>query len=294
MLEGIILKGVGGFYTILDSDGKTYVCHARGKLRLDEQSPAVGDRVCFTYSGNEKDNYIISVFERRNLLTRPTAANLDKLMIVLALSAPKPDLLLADKLMLQCSIKNVTPVIVLNKCDEGDEALAADIERQYAPSGVDVITASARTGEGIGSIRKQIEGSICCFAGQSAVGKSSLLNAIIPGLGLETGGLSRKTERGRHTTRHAQLYPAFGGAVLDTPGFSLLEAEEIDPEQLSSHYPEMREMKRQCRFPECMHISEPGCAVKPLLETGGLSRERYERYKIIAEELKEKRKHKYD
>lgn len=294
MLEGIILKGVGGFYTILDSGGATYVCHARGKLRLDGQSPAVGDRVRFIYSEDGKENGIVSVEERKNLLTRPTAANLDKLIIVLALSAPKPDLLLADKLMLQCALKRVVPVIVLNKCDEGDAVLATDIERQYAPSGVRVITASARTGEGTEAIRKEIEGNVCCFAGQSAVGKSSLLNAMLPGLGLETGGLSRKTERGRHTTRHAELYPAFGGSVLDTPGFSLLEAEEIEPEKLSQYYPEMREKGRHCRFPECMHITEPDCAVKPLLETGELSRERYERYKLITEELKEKRKHKYD
>jgi len=293
-LEGLILKGVGSFYTVLDAHGDMFVCHARGKLRLDDTAPVAGDRVTFIYTGKENENIILSILPRKNLLTRPAVANLDKLIIVVALSSPKPDLLLVDKLLLQCELKSIEPVLVLNKSDAADAELALSIREQYGKTGYALIMASARAHAGIDEVRAQIEGSVCCFAGQSAVGKSSLLNAIVPGLSLEVGGLSKKTERGRHTTRTAELFPAYGGAVVDTPGFSLLDAEEIDLVELWKHYPEMRAYGASCRFSECMHISEPGCSVKPLLQNGGLSAQRYERYKILAQELTEKRKHKYD
>ncbi len=293
-MEGLILKGVGGFYTVLDEHGHTYVCRARGKLRLDDTAPVAGDRVSFACSSDAEGNIILSILPRRNLLTRPAVANLDKLIVVIALSTPKPDLLLVDKLLLQCELKGIKPVLVLNKSDEADAQLASDIRAQYAASGYALITASAASGDGVADVRAQIEGSTCCFAGQSAVGKSSLLNAIVPGLTLEVGALSRKTERGRHTTRLSQLFPACGGAVVDTPGFSLLDAEAIEPAALWRYYPEMREQGGGCRYPECMHLTEPGCAVKPLMESGALSQGRYERYKVLAQELTEKRKHKYD
>lgn len=182
---------------------------------------------------------------------------------------------------------------MLNKCDQADADAAEDIRAQYAPAGYTIITASAAKGDGVDAIKAEIAGNICCFAGQSAVGKSSLINAIVPELALETGGLSRKTDRGRHTTRHAQLWHVCGGAVLDTPGFSLLEADEMEPKELCECYREMRGKRIGCRFGECLHRSEPDCAVKPLIGTA-LSPERYERYLIILDELIEKRKHKYD
>ncbi len=293
-MEGLILKGVGGFYTVLDARGETLVCRARGKLRLDELTPVAGDRVTYACAGRDGENVILSILPRKNLLTRPAVANLDKLLIILALSAPRPDLLLADKLLLQCEWKGIEPVIVFNKADAADTNEALSLRAQYEQTGYRLIMASAISGEGLEAVREQIAGCVCCFAGQSAVGKSSLLNAIVPELALEVGGLSRKTERGRHTTRVAQLFPACGGAVVDTPGFSLLDAEEIEPATLWKYYPEMRPYGAQCRFPGCMHIAEPDCAVKPLIEGGELALARYERYRLIAQELIEKRKHKYD
>lgn len=293
-MEGLILKGVGGFYTVMDARGETCVCRARGKLRLDELTPVAGDRVTYTCSDREGENQILTILLRKNLLTRPAVANLDKLLIILALSAPRPDLLLADKLLLQCEWKGIEPVIVFNKADAADTNEALSLRAQYEQTGYRLIMASAISGEGLEAVREQIAGCVCCFAGQSAVGKSSLLNAIVPELALEVGGLSRKTERGRHTTRVAQLFPACGGAVVDTPGFSLLDAEEIEPATLWKYYPEMRPYGAQCRFPGCMHIAEPDCAVKPLIEGGELALARYERYRLIAQELIEKRKHKYD
>lgn len=291
-MEGLILKGIGGFYTVLAPDGSECVCRVRGRLRLDDIVPSVGDRIEFAFDGRE--NAITSILPRRNSLTRPAVANLDKLFIVLAVSAPKPDLFLADRLLLECESERVTPIIVLNKCDSSIDPTADDIAEQYRPAGYTIIRASALTGEGVDIIKSEITNSVCTFAGQSAVGKSSLMNAIAPELSLEVGGLSRKTERGRHTTRAAELFRAHGGALVDTPGFSLLESEALEPEELWKLYPEMRPFGAQCRFPGCMHITEPDCAVKPLLESHRLSSGRYERYKLLAGELKEKRKHKYD
>ena len=286
---GLILKGVGGFYTVLSDNGTEIVCRARGRFRKDGITPVVGDRVEYVEGGEGRS--VSKILPRRNIFIRPAVANLDKLIIVASLSAPKPDLMLMDKLIIRCEKHNVEPVIVLNKCDQADADAADDIRAQYAPAGYTIITASAAKGDGVDAIKAEIAGNICCFAGQSAVGKSSLINAIVPELALETGGLSRKTDRGRHTTRHAQLWHVCGGAVLDTPGFSLLEADE--PKELCECYREMRGKRIGCRFGECLHRSEPDCAVKPLIGTA-LSPERYERYLIILDELIEKRKHKYD
>ena len=292
-MEGTILKGVGSFYTVLDAVGAEHVCKARGRFRKDSITPVPGDHVAFAHPAGE-DGRITDILPRKNLLTRPAVANVDKLMIVMAVSAPRPDLLLVDKLLIQCEQAGVVPVLVLNKWDERDRALADSILAQYAGTGYGIHPVSAHTQEGIDALRGEIAGNVCCFAGQSAVGKSSLLNALLPGLSLTVGGLSRKTERGRHTTRHAELWPAFGGALVDTPGFSLLDAQAIEPEALAPFYPEMRGEAGKCRFAQCLHASEPDCAVKPLLGQGKLSRERYERYLLILDELKEKRKHKYD
>ena len=291
-MEGCILKGIGSFYTVLDQ-GKTCVCKARGRFRKDGLSPVPGDRAVYTI-GEDGKGYLLDILPRKNLLLRPAVANVDKLFIVLSASRPRMDLTLCDKLLLQCEKANIVPVIVCNKCDEEEDDAFAALAAQYMPAAYAVLCASAKTGEGLDRIAAAMAGCVSCFAGQSAVGKSSLLNALVPGLCLETGGLSRKTERGRHTTRHAELYPVFGGAVVDTPGFSLLDIWGMEPEELASFYPEMRSARTQCRFPACLHISEPDCAVKSLLCAGKLHPARYERYQEFIEELKEMRKHRYD
>lgn len=292
-MEGLILKGVGSFYTVLDAKGTEHVCRARGRFRKESITPVPGDRVDFSHNAGE-DGRILAILPRKNILIRPAVANVDKLMIVMTASTPKPDLLLVDRLLIQCEQAGITPVLILNKCDERDEMLFSAIVGQYEKSGYVVHAVSAHNGEGLSELRCEIQGNVCCFAGQSAVGKSSLLNALLPELSLAVGELSRKTERGRHTTRHAELWIAYGGALVDTPGFSLLETEAIEPEALAALYPEMRPHLAECRFAKCLHASEPGCAIKPLIESGALSKERYARYLLILEELKEKRKHKYD
>lgn len=289
-MTGLILKGVGGFYTVL-AGGTEYICRVGGRVRKSGLKPVPGDMAEFMLENG--DGYIIGVCDRKNSFVRPAVANVDKLIVVLSASLPKPDLLLADKLLIQSAAAGIEPVLAVNKCDEPGEDEVNAIAADYLPTGYRFLTVSAHTGEGLDALKSVIEGSICCFAGQSAVGKSSLLNGLIPELELPVGELSRKTERGRHTTRHGQLWPIWGGAVLDTPGFSLLDMADIEPERLFEYYPESR-FAEPCRYPSCLHVSETGCGVKPMLDGGQLSKGRYERYKLLLNELIERRRNKYD
>ena len=291
---GIILNGVGGFYTVL-SDGMSFVCKARGLFRKQNQTPIVGDNVSFSLNADGETGYLLSIEARKNELIRPMVANIDKLFIVVSASKPAVDLLLVDKLLLCCEKLRIEPVLIINKCDDADAAAIDGIRKEYSLTGYRIYTVSAVTGDGIEALRSELEGSVVCFAGQSAVGKSSLLNALIPGMKLEVGELSRKTERGRHTTRHAELIPiGNGGAVLDTPGFSLLENIECEPEEIKNLYPELRRHVFECRFSGCLHISEPGCAVKEEIVGRDFDSERYNRYVRLVKEAMENRKHKYE
>lgn len=291
---GIILKGVGGFYTVL-SNGMSFVCKARGLFRKQNQTPIVGDNVSFSLNADGETGYLLSIEARKNELIRPMVANIDKLFIVVSASKPAVDLLLVDKLLLCCEKLRIEPVLIINKCDDADAASIDGIRKEYSLTGYRIYTVSAVTGDGIEALRSELQGSVVCFAGQSAVGKSSLLNALIPGMKLEVGELSRKTERGRHTTRHAELIPiGNGGAVLDTPGFSLLENIECEPEEIKNLYPELRRHVFECRFSGCLHISEPGCAVKEEIVGRDFDSERYNRYVRLVKEAMENRKHKYE
>lgn len=291
---GIILKGVGGFYTVL-SDGMSFICKARGLFRKQNQTPIVGDNVSFSLNADGETGYLLSIEARKNELIRPMVANIDKLFIVVSASKPAVDLLLVDKLLLCCEKLRIEPVLIINKCDDADAASIDGIRKEYSLTGYRIYTVSAVTGDGIEALRSELQGSVVCFAGQSAVGKSSLLNALIPGMKLEVGELSRKTERGRHTTRHAELIPiGNGGAVLDTPGFSLLENIECEPEEIKNLYPELRRHVFECRFSGCLHISEPGCAVKEEIVGRDFDSERYNRYVRLVKEAMENRKHKYE
>lgn len=291
---GIILKGVGGFYTVL-SDGMSFICKARGLFRKQNQTPIVGDNVSFSLNADGETGYLLSIEARKNELIRPMVANIDKLFIVVSASKPAVDLLLVDKLLLCCEKLRIEPVLIINKCDDADAASIDGIRKEYSLTGYRIYTVSAVTGDGIEALRSELQGSVVCFAGQSAVGKSSLLNALIPGMKLEVGELSRKTERGRHTTRHAELIPiGNGGAVLDTPGFSLLENIECEPEEIKNLYPELRRHVFECRFSGCLHVSEPGCAVKEVIIGRDFDSERYNRYVRLVKEAMENRKHKYE
>ena len=315
--QGTIIKGVGGFYTVLAEDGTECVCKARGLFRKQGVTPIVGDTVDYQESGTgtddgysrdgaAKNGYLTGIHPRKNEFIRPAVSNIDRMFIVISASRPLPDLLLVDKLLLLSFKLGVEPVVVINKCDEAEEGAAEKLRAQYAPTGCSVLLVSAETGEGIPELRELLRRKTVCFAGQSAVGKSSLLNALIPGAGLAVGGLSDKTERGRHTTRHTQLIPLgeLGGAVLDTPGFSLLDTLELEPEEIRELYPELRGAEEKCRFSRCLHVSEPGCSVKKELiineqepwtpGKAGIHSQRYERYVRLVREAEEHRRHRYD
>ena len=288
-MEGSIIKGVGGFYYVSTDQG-VITSKARGAFRKEGITPVVGDRVTLTLHASGYAQ-IDAILPRRNLLIRPAVANVDRLLIVISAHLPEPDWLLCDKLIVQAKLNHIEPVLVLNKADEADPSIREAFERDYGlfPR----VVVSARTGEGLHALQDAIRGKICCFAGQSAVGKSSLMNALLPELDLPVGELTRKTDRGRHTTRHAQLWPCFGGALLDTPGFSLYEPDSFDEQLLLGCYPEFA-LADPCRFPGCMHRSEPGCGVKALRTDGRLSAARYERYVQIANDFTFRRKHQYD
>lgn len=291
-MEGSILWGIGSFYTVLcDEDGREYTLRAQKKLRHQKLTPMVGDRVLFTPGQGEEDGWLEEILPRRSMLVRPSVANVDMLMLVVA-SVPAPDLLLCDKLILRATQGSMTPAICVNKIDLGD-GLARQIEAEYAGTQLRVFSVSAHTGEGVGALREAMRGRVTCLAGQSAVGKSSLLNALF-GLSLETGGLSRKTERGRHTTRRAEMMALDGMFVLDTPGFSLLELEDaIEPEAFAQLYPEYNALAGACRFQPCLHDREPGCAVHAAVDRGELSAARWARYRELLGEVREKWKGRY-
>lgn len=289
-MRGRIIKGVGGFYEVLTDEG-VLVCKARGRFRNDGLKPMIGDLAEIAVQP-DGDAAIEALLPRQNALLRPPVANIEQLVIVASASRPRPDWLLMDKLILQCSLLGVSPILVLNKLDERMDDTVKQFQDDYAGA-FTTLCLSSVTGEGLDALREALTGRVSCMAGQSAVGKSSLLNALIPSLALETGDLSRKTDRGRHTTRHAQLWPYMGGAVLDTPGFSLLALEQIEQRQLDAAYPEFGDAPASCRFADCSHISEPDCAVKPLLESGALSAGRYQRYMDIYQEIELRRKARY-
>lgn len=290
-MTGSIMRGIGSFYTVLcDEDGQEYTLRAQKKLRHQKLTPMVGDRVRFLPGQGEDNGWIEEILPRKSVMERPSVANADMLMLVVA-SVPHPDLMLIEKLILRAARGNMTPAICVNKIDLGDE-LAKEIREEFKGTQLRVFAASALTGEGIGELRAAMRGKVTCLAGQSAVGKSSLLNRLF-GLELETGGLSRKTERGRHTTRRSEMMAVDGMMVLDTPGFSLLELPNMEPQDFAELYPEYNELAGDCRFQPCLHDREPGCAVHAAVDAGKLSAVRWARYRELLAEVKENWKGRY-
>ncbi|MBQ2990006.1 MAG: ribosome small subunit-dependent GTPase A [Clostridia bacterium] len=290
-MTGSIMRGSGSFYTVLcEEDGQEYTLRAQKKLRHQKMTPMVGDRVRFSPGQGEEDGWLEEILPRKSEMLRPSVANADMLMLVVA-SVPHPDMMLIDKLILRAAKGGMTPALCVNKIDLGGD-LAEEIRAEYAGTQLRVFAASALTGEGVDALREAMRGRVTCLAGQSAVGKSSLLNALF-GLELETGGLSRKTERGRHTTRRSEMMAVDGMMVLDTPGFSLLELDEMDPQDFAQLYPEYNELAGECRFQPCLHDREPGCAVHAAVGAGKLSAVRWQRYRELLAEVKENWKGRY-
>lgn len=288
MEQGVIIKGISGFYYV-KCGTNVVTCTARGVFRNLGVTPIVGDYVTFERhaSGNAQIN---AVLPRRNTLVRPYVANIDILGIVVSASVPEPDWMLIDKLLISAQCASIRPVLILNKIDAASTATKQFMADYF---GFTCLNVSAQTGQGMEELKDLIGSNIFCLAGQSAVGKTSILNSLLPNADFAIGELSRKTERGKHTTRVAQLIPFGDGAILDTPGFSFFDTKYLTTEQLDACYPEFLQAQG-CRYSGCRHISEPDCGVKELLTCGKMSTARYQRYVIISKENEMRRKHRYD
>ena len=290
--EGVIVKGVGGLYYARDTEGNVHVLRAKGKFRKQRITPMVGDRVQFTPGSGDEHGWVDEILPRDSELVRPPVANIRHIVLVFA-PQPAPDFLLIDTLIVMSLQQGIQPAIVVNKCDL-DETLFDKIQQDYAGLEVPILKVSAKTGEGLEDFRSLLKTGICCLAGQSGVGKSTLLSAAT-GLTLETGEISRKISRGRHTTRHAELMFSGDYQVLDTPGFSLLELwEGLEPIQLKEYYPEFFPYEGECRFSPCYHLSEPGCAVLAAAKEGQISPARLERYHQLLKKAQEAWRNRYD
>ncbi len=280
-VNGIIIKGIGGFYYVKASHN-VYECKARGVFRKEKITPTIGDRVTIEADG-EKGS-IVEIVPRTSYLLRPPVANIDTMLIVIAAAEPSPNLTVADKMLVNAEISGIKPAVCINKTDLAE---SEEIKDAYAKAGYDVIEVSAEKNEGIDALRSFLKGKSTAFAGLSGVGKSSLLSLITDD-DLETGAVSEKIRRGRHTTRHVELFElADGGYVMDTPGFSQLEVEGIRAEELWRYFPEMADCDGKCRFRGCAHINEPDCAVKDKLAEGKIAHSRYESYRELYEKLKQ-------
>lgn len=287
--QGIVTKEVGGVFTVM-SDHTNYVCFAPKKFRYNHTEIYVGDKVNFSMLSKNK-GLIEQILPRHNLITRPQIANVDVVFVVIA-PLPQPDLGLVDKILVNCFKNDATPVLVINKADLASTEFINQITNCYNAV-CDVLVVSATNNNGLDVLRPYFKDNVVCFAGQSAVGKTSILNALIPNLNKKTGELSQKTQRGTHTTRHSQLYPCFDGYVVDTTGFSLLEIVDIHSKQLMLYYDDMVELSQKCKYNMCTHTAEPDCAVKKAVEEGTFDKQRYERYCAIVTELATAEKNKY-
>ena len=286
---GIVLRGVGGIYNVQAAGDRVIRCRPRGRLKQQDLIILAGDRVEYTFIGQD-EGVIEAVLPRGTILPRPAVANIEQLILVTACAEPEPQLLLMDKLLVLAESRQIHPVICLNKVDLVPDWIPEDLATTYAGVGYKVIKCSAKTGVGIDDLRRCLDGKLSSFAGPSGVGKSSLLNAIEPGLRLVTGAVSPKTGRGRQTTRQVELLPlSFGGYVADTPGFSQLQLEGIDELELDRYFPDLYNIKSKCRFASCLHRLEPGCGVLEAVQNGTISSSRHNSYLVLLDELEQAR-----
>lgn len=285
-LEGFVRKCIGGFYTVETGEG-LYTCRARGRFRKDRISPCAGDRVQIAPSP-DGTGALTAVLPRSNYLPRPPVANLDRLFIVASVAEPAANTLLIDKAVAVAELAGIEPVVLVTKTDL---AGAGALIEAYRTAGVLCGAASGRTGEGLDFVRSLAEGKVSAFIGNSGVGKSTLLNGAFPGLGLETGEISQKLGRGRHTTRQVEFYPLEGGGyVADTPGFSTFDLERYsltDREKLIYGFRELAAYAEDCQFTSCSHTGEKGCAVLAAVKEGKAARSRWESYVAMYQEIRD-------
>ena len=292
-MTGKIIKGISGFYYVYVEGAGLYECKAKGAFRKQKIKPLVGDNVEIAVidEANKLGN-VGKILPRKNELIRPAVSNIDMALVIFASAKPDPNFNLLDRFLCMMEYQKVPVTICFNKIDLVDQEKLKEYSGIYEPAGYNVIFTCTKTKEGLGSIRSLLEGKTTTVAGPSGVGKSSIINCLQSDITMETGTISEKIERGKHTTRHSEIIPVSHDTyIMDTPGFSSMDVPGFVKEDLWTCYPEFVRHEPYCRFIGCSHINEPDCGVKAAVEDGEISPVRYENYKLLYEELKNR--HKY-
>lgn len=290
-MKGLIVKGIGGFYYV-ETEAEIIEAKGRGIFKKDGTTLMVGDEVELEIiDEEEKKGVINAILPRKNSFIRPPIANADVFIVVFAPKKPKPNFALIDKFLIMAEMHSVEAIICINKCDLASDEEIAEIRAVY-DSIYPVLSVSGKTGMGIGELEGRIAGKKAALAGPSGVGKSTLLNLMIPHANMETGSISEKTQRGKHTTRHVEIFDAEGGGKLfDTPGFTSFEILEAEEDSLWMYYPEIEKFAGKCRYDNCRHLKEPDCCVREAVKKGEIHKLRYESYLANMEEIQKRKKY---
>ena len=291
-MQGKIIKGIAGFYYIYAENGQVYECKAKGAFRKQKIKPLVGDmvRIAVLDEAGHLGN-VEEILPRKNELIRPAVANIDMALVIFAAAKPEPNFNLLDRFLCMMEFQNVPVTICFNKTDLVDEEKIEEYRKIYEPAGYRLMSTCTRTGEGVDAVKALLHGKTTTVAGPSGVGKSSLINALQSDVQMQTGVISDKIDRGKHTTRHSEIVPVMEDSyIMDTPGFSSMDVPGFEKEDLWTCFPEFREYEPYCKFQGCSHINEPDCGVKEALAEGKISSVRYENYKLLYEELKNMKK----
>ena len=292
-MQGKIIKGIAGFYYVHVVESAVYECKAKGVFRKEKIKPLVGDNVEIEVLDEEtKTGNIVKILPRKNELIRPAVANIDQALVVFAVVKPNPHFNLLDRFLVMMESKQIPVVLCFNKEDIAKEPQIEELKAVYENCGYPLIFVSAREIRNIEQVRTALKGKTTAIAGPSGVGKSSIINLLQPQANMETGEISDKIERGKHTTRHSELFSIDEDSyIMDTPGFSSLYVNDFEKEELKYYFPEFEDYEGKCRFQGCVHVHEPDCAVKEAVEKGKIHKVRYQDYLEIYEEMKNKRRY---
>ena len=292
-MQGKIVKGIAGFYYIHVVESGVYECKAKGIFRKEKIKPLVGDNVKIEIiDENEKTGNITEILPRKNELIRPAVANIDQALVVFAVTRPSPHFSLLDRFLVMMESKHIPVILCFNKEDIADDFQIKALEKIYSGCGYPCIFTSALEQRNIEQVKALLTGKTTAIAGPSGVGKSSMINVLQPEANMETGDISQKIERGKHTTRHSELFLIDADSyIMDTPGFSSLYMSDFETDDMQYFFPEFEEFEGTCRFDGCSHTHEPDCAVKNAVSDGKIASVRYDSYKKIYEELKDKRRY---
>lgn len=292
-MQGKIIKGIAGFYYVYTDACGIIECKAKGIFRKENRRPLVGDNVEIELlSEADKTGNLTIILPRKNELVRPAVVNIDQALVIFSITHPEPNLNLLDRFLLMMQRQNLPVIICFSKQDIAEDAKKEKLRRIYADTGYQLLFVSAKKEQGMQELLGLLQGKTTTVAGPSGVGKSTLINRICPKAFMETGEISSKIERGKHTTRHSELFHIGQDTfIMDTPGFSSLGLFDLEKEELKDYYPEFIRLQEQCRFRGCVHMEEPDCAVKTAVAGGGVSGERYGNYRLLYEELKQRKKY---